>query len=98
MGYEYENEEKENGLSDINDATNTTSDALKKIKNHPSNENKNNNSSANGNAEGTEMISSATEEQMASMEEVAASAVILAKQAEELRDLIGKFKQLIIML
>ena len=46
---------------------------------------------ANGNAEGTEMISSATEEQMASMEEVAASAVILAKQAEELRDLIGKF-------
>ena len=46
---------------------------------------------ANENAEGTEMISSATEEQMASMEEVAASTVTLAKQAEELRDLIGKF-------
>lgn len=46
---------------------------------------------ANENAEGTEMISSATEEQMASMEEIAASAVTLAKQAEELRDLIGKF-------
>ena len=46
---------------------------------------------ANENAAGTEAIASATEEQMASMQEVAASAVALTKQAEELQDLIGKF-------
>lgn len=46
---------------------------------------------ANENALGIENISAATEEQLASMEEVAASTVALSIQAEELKNLIGKF-------
>ncbi|WP_046174861.1 methyl-accepting chemotaxis protein [Domibacillus indicus] len=46
---------------------------------------------SNENASGIENVSAATEEQMASMEEVASSTVALAIQAEELKNLIGKF-------
>ncbi|MEH7345018.1 methyl-accepting chemotaxis protein [Bacillus sp. JJ1532] len=41
---------------------------------------------------GTEEVSSATEEQLASMEEIAASSLALSKVAEELKLLIGTFK------
>ena len=41
---------------------------------------------------GTQMVSAATEEQLASMEEVMASAVTLSKMAEELYALVKKFK------
>lgn len=46
---------------------------------------------AKENAEGTEHISAAAEQQMASMEEVAAFAESLANEAEELKKLIGQF-------
>jgi methyl-accepting chemotaxis protein len=42
-------------------------------------------------AEGTKQIAAATEEQLASMEEITSSSVSLAKMAEELRDIISKF-------
>lgn len=47
---------------------------------------------AQENAEGTQHISAASEQQMASMEEVAAFAESLANEAEELKNLIGQFK------
>ncbi|WP_077735720.1 methyl-accepting chemotaxis protein [Bacillus sonorensis] len=43
-------------------------------------------------AESTQTVSAATQEQLASMEEIAASSQILAQNAEELQDLIQKFK------
>lgn len=43
-------------------------------------------------AEGTQNVSAATEEQLAAMEEISSSATALSKMAEELQDLIGKFK------
>lgn len=46
---------------------------------------------AKENAEGTQLVSAAAEQQMASMEEVAAFAESLANEAEELKHLIGQF-------
>ncbi|RAK18875.1 methyl-accepting chemotaxis sensory transducer [Anoxybacillus vitaminiphilus] len=43
-------------------------------------------------ASGTQNISAATEEQLATMEEITASATTLARMAEELQSLVGKFK------
>lgn len=43
-------------------------------------------------ASGTQEVSAATEEQLASMQEISASAVALSKMAEELQQLIQKFK------
>lgn len=43
-------------------------------------------------AEGTQNVSAATEEQLAAMEEIEASATTLSQLAEELRDTVGKFK------
>jgi methyl-accepting chemotaxis protein len=37
-------------------------------------------------------VSAATEEQLATMEEITSSAISLSKMAEDLQDLIGKFK------
>ncbi|MNI03608.1 Methyl-accepting chemotaxis protein McpB [compost metagenome] len=47
---------------------------------------------AKGNAVGTHNVVASTEEQLASMEEIAASSTSLADLAEELNGLIGKFK------
>ncbi|MGD8191248.1 methyl-accepting chemotaxis protein [Brevibacillus ginsengisoli] len=43
-------------------------------------------------ASGTQNVSAASEEQLASMEEITSSASSLAKMAEELQELVGKFK------
>lgn len=43
-------------------------------------------------ADGTQEVSAATEEQLASMEEISASAAAMAKMAEKLQILIGRFK------
>ncbi|MGC5325991.1 methyl-accepting chemotaxis protein [Brevibacillus sp. SYSU BS000544] len=43
-------------------------------------------------ASGTQNISAASEEQLASMEEITSSATALAKMAVELQDMVGKFK------
>ncbi|WP_158553382.1 methyl-accepting chemotaxis protein [Peribacillus saganii] len=43
-------------------------------------------------ASGTQEVSAATEEQLASMEEISASANALTNMADELQDVIGKFK------
>jgi len=43
-------------------------------------------------AAGTQEVSAATEEQLASMEEISASAAALSHMAEELQELIGRFK------
>jgi methyl-accepting chemotaxis protein len=43
-------------------------------------------------ASGTQSVSAAVQEQLASMEEISASATALAKMAEELQELVGKFK------
>jgi methyl-accepting chemotaxis protein len=43
-------------------------------------------------AAGTQNMSAATEEQLASMEEIAASSASLSNMAEELQELVGKFK------
>lgn len=47
---------------------------------------------AEASVSGTQNVSAASEEQLASMEEINASAVSLAKMAEELQNLVGKFK------
>ncbi|MOA69046.1 Methyl-accepting chemotaxis protein McpB [compost metagenome] len=47
---------------------------------------------AKENAVGTHNVVASTEEQLASMEEIAASSTSLADLAEELNGLIGKFK------
>ncbi|MGF7047480.1 methyl-accepting chemotaxis protein [Paenibacillus sp. DS2015] len=47
---------------------------------------------AKENASGTHSVSASTEQQLASMEEISASSTSLASLAEELSDLIGKFK------
>ena len=47
---------------------------------------------ARGSVASTAEIASATEEQLASMEEVASSSASLAKLAENLREMVGKFK------
>lgn len=47
---------------------------------------------ARGSVASTAEIASATEEQMASMDEVATSSASLARLAEELREMVGKFK------
>ncbi|MET3292277.1 methyl-accepting chemotaxis protein [Brevibacillus fluminis] len=43
-------------------------------------------------ASGTQNVSAASQEQLASMEEITSSAEALAKMAEELQELVGKFK------
>ncbi|WP_312114891.1 methyl-accepting chemotaxis protein [Brevibacillus reuszeri] len=43
-------------------------------------------------ADGTQNVSAATEEQLAAMEEISSSATALSKMAEELQDMIGRFK------
>lgn len=43
-------------------------------------------------AAGTQSMSAATEEQLAAMEEIAASSSSLSKMAEELQEIVGKFK------
>lgn len=47
---------------------------------------------ARGNASTSEEVAASTEEQLASMEEISASANSLSKMAEELKELISKFK------
>nr|WP_077214870.1 methyl-accepting chemotaxis protein [Bacillus dakarensis] len=47
---------------------------------------------ARGNAATSEEVAASTQEQLASMEEISASASSLSKMAEELKDLIAKFK------
>lgn len=47
---------------------------------------------AGSSASGAKEVSGAAEEQLASMEEITASANSLSKMAEELQMLIGKFK------
>ncbi|MDF2720908.1 MAG: chemotaxis protein [Paenibacillus sp.] len=43
-------------------------------------------------ASGTQSVSAATEEQLATMEEIASSANLLSSMAEELQTAIGRFK------
>ncbi|GED67852.1 hypothetical protein BRE01_15540 [Brevibacillus reuszeri] len=43
-------------------------------------------------ADGTQNVSAATEEQLAAMEEISSSATALSKMAEELQNMIGRFK------